>query len=84
MILTQEEQATLDALLSQTKTVQLIEKFFIRPFENLPDEYRGVHNEELGAQVKAHLTARLLNRTYLHELKTSGSRGTTTAPIAPE
>lgn len=85
MKLTTKEQEVLEGLMRQEGAMELIGKFFVRPFEGLPDEYRGVPNDILGEQVKAHLTARGLNLTYLNQMKTLGRKSTEeNSPIAPE
>lgn len=84
MILTQEEQATLNALGANKKNLELIAKFFIRPFEGLPNEYKNVPNEQLGEVIKGQLHARENNLRYLVEMKAqiATEEGTST-PIAP-
>lgn len=85
MILNKEEQETLNALGSNKKNFELIAKFFIRPFEGLPNEYKNVPNEQLGEIIKSQLLARELGTKYLLEMKTSvASEEGTNTPIAPE
>lgn len=85
MILNKEEQETLNALGSNKKNFELIAKFFIRPFESLPNEYKNVPNEQLGEIIKSQLLARELGIKYLLEMKTNvaGEEGVST-PTAPE
>ncbi len=65
--------------------VKLIEKFFIRPFEHLPSDYRSAPNDALGEQVKGHLTARDLNVAYLNDFKKSKQpESEDSAPVAPD
>ena len=85
MVLTQDEQATLNALGANKKNFELIAKFFVRPFEGLPNEYKNVPNEQLGEIIKSQLLARELGIKYLLEMKThvASAEGVST-PIAPE
>lgn len=85
MVLTQEEQATLNALGSNKKNFELIAKFFVRPFEELPNQYKNVPNEQLGEIIKSQLLARELGIKYLLEMKSNvASEEGTNTPIAPE
>ena len=85
MVLTQDEQATLNSLGSNKKNFELIAKFFIRPFESLPKEYKNVPNEQLGEIIKSQLLARELCIKYLLEMKSSvASEVEGSTPIAPE
>lgn len=84
MVLTQEEQHTLNALASNQKNLEVIAKFFIRPFENLPKEFVNVPNESLGEVVKAQLMARESNKLYLAEMKSLVVKNKAEpAPVAP-
>jgi hypothetical protein len=85
MVLTQDEQATLNALGSNKKNFELIAKFFIRPFEGLPNEYKNVPNEQLGEIIKGQLLARENSVKYLLEMKAHvATEAASTVPIAPE
>ena len=85
MVLTKEEQATLNALGSNKKNLELIAKFFIRPFESLSPEYKNVPNEQLGEIIKSQMLARENNIKYLLEMKASIATETAVAtPTAPE
>ena len=85
MILTQEEQATLNALGSNKKNLELIGRFFIRPFETLSPEYKNVPNEQLGEIIKSQMLARENNIKYLLEMKANIATETAVVtPTAPE
>lgn len=82
MILTQDEQATLNAL--NKKHFDLIAKFFIRPFEGLPKDFVNVPNESLGEIVKAQMAARESNKLFLADMKAHvASTDTEPSPVAP-
>lgn len=85
MELTQDERETLKGIVSQKKVMQVLEKYFIRSFDELPLEYQNVPNESLGEIIKAQLTARALNKRYLTEMKLAGSeKAETGGPVAPD
>jgi len=84
MVLTQDEQATLNSIGANKKNFELIAKFFIRPFESLPAEYKNVPNEQLGEIIKSQLLAKEHNLRFLADMKASvASEETTSTPIAP-
>jgi hypothetical protein len=85
MVLNQDEQNTLNALGSNKKNFELIAKFFIRPFESLPLEYKNVPNEQLGEIIKSQLLAKEHNLRFLAEMKASvASDESAATPIAPD
>ena len=85
MKLTKEEQDTVNTINKNPHIIQIIHKYFIRPFDTFPPDYSTVPNEELGAQTKAQLVARNLNRGYLAELKSNKIvKGAIASPIVPE
>lgn len=85
MILTQDEQAVLNALGANKKNFEIIAKFFVRPFEGLPVEYKNVPNEQLGEIIKGQLLARENNIKYLLDMKASvATEKEESTPIAPE
>lgn len=85
MILTQDEQALLDSIGSNKKNFEIIAKFFIRPFEALPQEYKHVPNEQLGEIIKSQMLAKEHNLRFLAEMKASvASAVAEQTPIAPE
>jgi hypothetical protein len=84
MVLTQDEQATLNALGSNKKNFEVIAKFFIRPFESLPLEYKNVPNDQLGEIIKSQLLAKEHNLRFLADMKASvASDIAEPTPIAP-
>lgn len=85
MVLTKEEQSTLNALGSNKKNLEIIAKYFIRPFESIPFEYKNVPNEQLGEIVKSQLLAKEHNLRFLAEMKASiASEEGTNTPVAPD
>ena len=85
MILTKEEQDTVNTINENPHIMQVIDKYFIRPFDTFPPSYSTVPNEELGAQTKAQLVSRELNRGYLAELRNNKvMKGSAASPIVPE
>jgi hypothetical protein len=84
MKLTQEEQTLLNALGANKKNFEIIYKYFIRPFETLPHEYKNVPNEQLGEIIKGQMLARENNIRYLMEMKSAVEKdGEVVTPIAP-
>lgn len=83
MKLNKEEESVMNTF--TTEQMRMIEKFFIRAFEHLPSEYRSIPNDQLGEQVKAHLTARDINTGYMTQFKNARQKdGEGKTPVAPE